>query len=468
MSQHCELTEWISSLSARWLSHSTTTATLQDALDDSVAEARPQTLVAKTAGPVLFPVLYYSRPRVTSTLFHQIIDACQEAERTFRRVRLVGVAVGRADPAADSSGDLAAICEALNDEGWPVEFRGDVSGIDGGGSYLASRARRASYTRRSKDLPDLLVAAACDAVGASAVYLSDGVTGGRSIGRLSGIAPLGRLHVADDPFAPPPAEAKLRPAGYDQVWGAAYTLGETDAATISDETRREVSDRVRQRLERTWRVLRRVGLTAHRGISSADARRVVTSGTPRASVTVPLFGARTISASTSSLVKIVAMLAEATLVVDDITPSLLYRDADLNAIRAGFEQLVAGSGAQVSFLSQLDRGLLYERIRETLELLTIADLVAASPHGKAGRSRAAFTGYDAIHLALMAVACGLRSDTAVAVQAANVPAVRSMTRLHRADSLIVRSGPAGPVGEHEFRLSADWLSLPRLAFGGRQ
>lgn len=458
MIRHRELTDWISSVSGRWLSDTSAAGTLQEALHGSVPEAAPRAIPAKREGPLLFPLLYHHRPRVTSALFHQVIDACQEGRRTRRRVCLVGAAVGRGEPAEDTSYDLAGICEVLNDEGWPVEFGGDVAELDGCTWHLAARARRTSFTRRATDLPDLLTAGAYDTVGASAVYLSEGVTGGRSIGRLPAVAPIGRLHTPGDPFAPAPGGAKLRPAGYDQIWGAAFTLGETNATALPDDERLDVARRVRQRLKPAWRALRRTGLTIHHGVEPSDARRVVASGRRRATVTVPLFGAREISDSTNSLVEAAATLARATLIVDDITPTLLYRSVDLDAIRAGFRNLATGAGCHVLFLGDLDAAILHERVHEVLETLTMTDLIAASPHGKPGRAQAAFTGYDAIHLAIMAVACGLRSNSALAAQAANVPAVRALSRLHGVDSLIVRSGPAGPAREHEFRLDAAWLS----------
>jgi hypothetical protein len=464
VNRHRELTDWISSVSGQWLSDTSATETLREALHGAVREAAPRAIPAKREGTLLFPLLYHHRPRVTSALFHQVIDACQEGRRTRRRVCLVGAAVGRGEPAEDTSHDLAEICEVLNDEGWPVDRGGDVAELDGCTWHLAARARRTSYTRRATDLPDLLIAAAYDAVGASAVYLSEGVTGGRSIGRLPAVAPLGRLHTPGDPFAPAPNEAKLRPAGYDQIWGAAFTLGETNATALPNNERLDVARRVRQRLEPAWRALRRAGLTVHHGLAPSDTRRVVASGERRATVTVPLFGARVISDLTNSLVEAAAALAKATLIVDDVTPTLLYRSVDVGAIRAGFRRLATGAGGHVSFLGDLDAAILHERVHEALETLTMADLVAASPHGKPGRVQAAFTGYDAIHLAIMAVACGLRSGSALAAQAANVPAVRALSRLHGIDSLIVRSGPAGPVQEHEFRLDAAWLS-PHITSG---
>lgn len=457
MTRHRELTDWISGVSSQWLSDTSTTATLQEVLHGAVPEAVPHAVTAESEGPLLFPLLYHHRPRVTAALFHQVIDAYQEGRRTRRRVCLVGAAVGRGVPAEDASHDLAAICEVLDDEGWPVDLGGDVAELDGCAWHLAARARRTSYTRRATDLPDLLIAAAYDAVGASAVYLSEGVTGGRSIGRLPAVAPLGRLHTPGDPFAAVPPEAKLRPAGYDQIWGAAFTLGETNAVGLPDDDRLDAARRVQRRLEPTWRALRRTGLTAHHGLAPSDTRRVAVSGERRVEVTVPLFGARVISASTGSLVEVASAFAEATLVVDDVTPILLYRSVDIGTIRTAFSRLASGAGGHTSFLGDLDTAFLHERIRQALETLTMADLIAASPHGKPGRAQAIFTGYDAIHLAIMAVACGLRSGSALAAQAANVPAVRALSRLHGIDSLIVRSGPAGPVKEHEFRLDAAWL-----------
>lgn len=459
MTRHRELTGWIASVCAQWLGNAAVTATLQDALRNVIPAAPPPTALAGAQGPILFPLLYHNRPRVTSALFHQVVDACQEGRRTRRRVCLVGAAVGRGKPAADAPNDLAAICKVLDDEGWPVEFGGDVVDLDGCAYHLAARARSTSYTRRATDLPDLFVAAAYDAVGASAVYLTEGVKGGRSIGRLPAIAPLGRLHAPGDPFASTPMDAKLRPAGYDQIWGAAFTLGETTAVALTDNDRLDVACRVHRRLEPGWRALRRAGLTAHHGLTTPDTRRVVASGMRHALVIVPLFGARMVSSATGSLVKVASALADATLVVDDVTPMLLYRLVDLDAIRAGFAKLAADAGGRVSFLGDLDEVFLQERVVEALQTLTLADLIAASPYGKAGRSQAVFTGYDAIHLAIMGVACGLRSGAALATQAANVPAVRALTSLHGIDSLIVRSGPTGSVQEHEFRIDAAWLAL---------
>ncbi|GAA1381175.1 hypothetical protein [Catellatospora chokoriensis] len=460
MTRHPELTSWISEVSTKWLADVATTANLWEAIEGSGAEAPPAAVAAQTPGPLLFPLLYHHRPRITSALFHQMVDACQEARRNQRRLCLVGAAVGRGEPVEDASYDLTVICDVLNDEGWPADLGGEVAELDDCARHLAARARRTSYTRRATDLPDLLISAAYDAVGASAVYLGEGVNGGRCIGRLPTVAPLGRLHTPGDPFASAPEAAKLRPAGYDQVWGAAFTLGETNTSAVTDDERPDVVHKVRQRLEPTWRALRRAGLTAHSGLAPSDSRRVVASGERRAKVAVPLFGARTISAPTISLVKATAALGEVTLVVDDLTPLLLYRSADAAAIRAGFRQLAARTGGQVSFLGDLDATVLQERIQEVLERLTMAELIAASPHGKPGRSRPTFTGYDAIHLAIMAVACGLHDGSALAAQAANVPAVRALSHLHGIDSLVVRSGPAGPVRDHEFRLDAAWLSSP--------
>lgn len=454
---HEDWLTWFAGSIDTWLPPDLPAATT---LSSALSAATPTAPIAsRTAAEsvILFPLLYTDTPRVTSAAFHQLVDACSEAQRCGGSVAVTGFAVGRSAPTSEADRVIAKIARVMADAGWPTRAYESVFETSGAGVRLASRARATSYTRRRVDLPDLLIAAASDLLGAHRVYLSEGTAPGRHLGRVPCVPPLTRLHAPGQPFAPPPPYAKRAPAGSDQVWAAACTLAVTDLPTVPRGQRAELEHEVRRRVEPSWRTLQGLGLTAHYGPAHGDRRRVVAFGPRRRRICVPLFGAPVPPAAARSLLSVAATVGQASAVVDDLTPHALYQEYDAEQTRDRYRALAAELDADVHFLSDTEPAQFAHQVEEALRTLTVADLEKASPPGRGQRLRAGFTGYDALHLAVMTVACRRMPTAAIAVQAANAPAVQAITRAREGVSVLSRSGPPGPVDEHEFRLGASWL-----------
>jgi hypothetical protein len=443
-----------------WLNRSIRTATpLSTALREAVRSC-PDAVIDRPSDPVVFPLAFHQRPHLTAGLFLQLVDACAEAERRGTHVRLVPLGVGRASaPGPETTEGTARITGLFTDAGWPVELDGHGERTAAFEAAVVRRARGLSFTRRAVDLPDLLASAAADAIGSDLVYLSDGMLAGRQLSRLRPLAPLGRRYVPGDPFAPVPPYAKRVPAGSDPVWATALTLGLTDAIGIDDDRRSELAALLRARLTTLWRNVESSQLARHHGIAAEEPRRLLLSGPPRARASIPLFGALRLSPETRSLVAACAGLFPFELVVDDLTPRVLYPHYPVTDVKGAFHRIAADYGGTAVFLSDLKPDDFHHRFENRLRQLTFGDLLKASPTGKSERARGSYSGYDAVHLAVMGVAVSLRPDTVIAVQAHNVAAVHV---LHEGDepSVLSRSGPAGRFDDHELRMNPHWLTRP--------
>ncbi|GIH11217.1 hypothetical protein Rhe02_92840 [Rhizocola hellebori] len=460
-SEFDSLLSWIDLAAHKWLpAVARHTMTLSDALANATTTLTEQQSTADARRLLLFPLAHHGIPQLTAGLFHQLIDACCEARRADARVLIAGLPVGRNERPAGAARTVDRIAELFRAFGWDVESAGDISALDGLGHHFATRARTTAYTRRAIDLPDLLAASACDAVETDWIYLADSVAPGRHLHGLSCTAPFGRLHTPGKPFAPPPQAAKRAPAGADQLWSAGLTLGLTDKVGIGWQWHEHLQAEVRAQLGPLWKKLMTAELTCHYGIRGEEPRRVTISGPLRDTAILPLFGAPRVSAATETLIATAAAIRPTTLVVDDVTPRIFYADYAADEIRNTYAAVAKAHGCQSAFLSGIEPADLASRIKTMLDLFTVGDLIEASPPGRANRSRGTFTGYDAIHLAAMAVACTYHADAALAAQAHNVPALQVITRRDGHAAIISRSGPPGAFNDHELRLEPIWLSKP--------
>jgi hypothetical protein len=410
---------------------------------------------------MLFPLAFHQKPHLTAGLFHQLVDACEEAERRATRVILAPIGIGRSScREQQATSDAETIAAAFADSGFAVEAGSDIMQRTVFMRAVADRARGLSFTRRAIDLPDLLVSAAADAAATDMVYLADGVLAGRHLSRMRVVSPLGRRYVPGDPFAPVPPAAKRPPAGSDPVWATALSLGLTDAIGVDDDTWSGLASRVKERLHDLWNRIQCAHLVRHHGIAAEEPRRVLLSGPPRATASIPLFGSLRVSGETRSLVQACGGLFPFELVIDDLTPRVLYPHYPVTNVKREFHLLASDYGGSAVFLSDLDHDEFDARFKAELRRLTVGDLVKASPPGKAERSRGSYSGYDAVHLAVMGVAMSLRPTTVFAVQAHNSTAVHVLYGGEDGPSVLSRTGPAGRLADHEIRMSPNWLTRP--------
>jgi hypothetical protein len=413
------LETWLAGRAATWLDPAAPgTVCLADALEAATA-CWPRTSPGPPSpgsGTLLFPLLYTRRPAVTPLAFHQLIDAAAEARRTGRKVLLLTVPGGRGGPHPDAARATAQIAAAFTDRGHPVSAAGDVSDQASAG-HLISRAATTAFTRRAVDLPDLLTAAAADTLGSDQVCLSTGLRAGRNLARTGQLVPLARLHHPADPFAAAPAHAKRPPAGSDSLHATAFTLGLAHGAAPGQDPGGYL-DELGTRLRPLWNQLRRQQLTGRQHAPAPAPLRITCArhqpGTP---VAVPLFGAPALSEAATSLVAAAALAGPPALAVDDITPRWCYPSWPQDQVHARYGQLASRHGGSVTFLSALPGlpGLL----QAALNHHTLAGLRAAAGP-RSNRARGALTGWDAIHLAVMSVACTITGRTTIAVQAANL------------------------------------------------
>ncbi|MCR8945116.1 hypothetical protein NW249_23650 [Streptomyces sp. OUCMDZ-4982] len=405
---------------------------------------------------VLFPLLYTKRPQITTASFHHLIDAACEAERGGGRVLLVSVPTSRHGPDPKAGHTVRRIAQVFAAHGLPVSASGDVSELTGA-AHLVARACTMGCTRRAVDVPDLLTAAAADALGATAVVLNHGLVPGRNLHTLPLIAPLSRLHDPGNPFAEPPPEAKKPPAGSDALWSSAFTLALTGAADPSQDRQAYVAA-LGRRTGPLWHQLRRDQLTGHYAAPAPnEPLRIRADDHPLGNpVNVPLFGAPAISDSTRLLVAAAALAGPVTLVIDDLTPRFSYRTYPAGEARARYQRLAADHGGQARFLTDLPD--LHDRIENALGTLTHGALrTAAGP--RSSRRRGALTGYDAVHLAVMGVCCTTGTDpgTTVAVKPANLGQLRVFSTLGPPARLLTCTG-TGDIATGELHVPAHWIT----------
>jgi hypothetical protein len=455
------LLERVKAYCSSWLSRSLQADTpFDEALRDTVKDC-PESAFEQSTGPIVFPLAFHQQPHLTAGLFLQLVDAAAEAERRGTHVRLVPLGVGRAsEPGPEVEADGARIAGLFAAAGWPVEMDSGAERTAAFECAVVRRARGLSFTRRAVDLPDLLASAAADAAGTDLVYLSNGMLAGRQLSRLRTLAPLGRRYVPGDPFAPVPPYAKRVPAGSDPVWATALTLGLTDAIGVDDDVRSELADLLRARLSKLWRSVESSQLARHHGIATEEPRRILLNGPRRNRASIPLFGALRLSPETRSLVAACGGLFPFELVVDDLTPRVLYPHYPVTNVKGTFHRLAGDYGGTAVFLSDLDPDDFDDRFENRLRQLTFNDLVKASPTGKSERTRGSYSGYDAVHLAVMGVAVSLRPDAVIAVQAHNVAAVHVLHEGQDEPAILSRTGPAGRLDDHELRLASHWLTQP--------
>ncbi|MFJ1591028.1 hypothetical protein ACIOD0_12410 [Kitasatospora albolonga] len=119
----------------------------------------------------------------------------------------MSVPASRHGPDPKAGHAVRRIAQVFAAHGLPVAARGDVSELTGA-AHLVARACTMGCTRRAVDVPDLLTATAADALGATAVVLTDGLIPGRNLHTLPLISPFSRLH---DPGNPPLPNRRPRP-----------------------------------------------------------------------------------------------------------------------------------------------------------------------------------------------------------------------------------------------------------------
>ncbi|MGH3800243.1 MAG: hypothetical protein ACRDTD_08955 [Pseudonocardiaceae bacterium] len=441
----------LAQLSDGWLPEVAATATLEDLLCKRVvawaADERD-----RLGGPVLYPVVHDGAIRVTARVFCEVTDAAFEAARAGAEVILVGLPLGRAARRDNTTRRLDQFAAAWRCIGLPVRAAGDVSELEGVAQHLVEAARQNAFTRRARDLPDLFTAAAAAALGIDTVYLGQGCGFGHSLRGRGVLGSLGRLYGAD-PFAAPPPSGKRRPAGSDSLWELAFTAELTDRIQLGLE--REAAGRaVRERLARGWNTLRRVQMTAHYPLAAPDVvpielQLTATSATEfdHMPVILPLFGSPVIAPTTGALIEYVASAVGGelvTVVVDDLNPRYLYSNYDFAAVQGRWRTAASQVGCHLEFLSDRDPQQLAIDITVVFGQLTGEDLHAVLPAGRLNRARGGATGYDAVHLATMAVAACRDQPVVVAVRAANLTAVERFTRHSQIRGILVLSGLDGP------------------------
>lgn len=455
------LADRFGAISSTWLDPAApAAATLRRLLDTAAAPAWPDAWdqpppTGAAPGPVLFPLLYAAKPLITTAVFHQLLDAVAEAGRRDSRVLLLALPTARGGPHPHASALTARAAAVFTAHGFPVEAAGTIA-ERATAAHLVARACATSFTRRPVDLPDLLLAAAADSIGAAGIFVSAGLIPGAQLRSWPLLVPLSHLHHPDDPFAEPPAGAKKAPAGSDALWATALTLGLTGSADPDDD-RHNYTAALGRRVGPLWTRLRHEALTGQHTprCASTGVPRVRVREHPRGTpVAVPLFGAPLIAAGTRTLVAAAALAGPPTLVVDDFTPRFCYRAYPVDDTRARYRTLAADHGGQVLFLTDLPD--LADRLDRALDLLTRTDLVAAAGP-RAGRRRGALTGFDAVHLAVMGICCTATPEIpTLAVKAINAPHIHALAPLRPPDRLLTCTG-AGDLADGELHVPAHWI-----------
>ncbi|MEU1377950.1 hypothetical protein ABZ442_30500 [Streptomyces triculaminicus] len=408
----------------------------------------------QTPAVVLFPLTYAQRPRVTTAVFHHLIDAACEAQRAGAWAALVSVPTGRRGPHPQAGDTIRRIAAIFAAHGLPVDAAGDVSEMTSP-THLVARACTTAYTRRAVDLPALLTAAAADSLGVTDIALADGIARTDRFTALRLLVPLSRLHDRTDPFAAPPAGAKKPPSGSDALWASAFTLALT-ATADPDQDRDAYVAALGRRAGPLWHQLRTQHLTAHHDPAPGnEPLRIRATDHPRGTpVTIPLFGAPTIAASTRTLVAAAALAGPPTLVIDDLTPRFCYRTYPAGEARAQYQRLADDHHGHTRFLT--DDSDLADRIAHALDTLTHTDLrTAAGP--RADRRRGALTGFDAVHLAVMGVACTTGDPTTLAVTPSNASSIRALRPLAVTDRLLTCTG-TGEITTSDLHVPAHWIT----------
>ena len=185
--------------------------------------------------------------------------------------------------------------------------------------------------------------------------------------------------------------------------------------------------------------------------SGTELLRIRVGDHPQGSpIAVPLFGAPAISDETRTLVAAAALAGPVTLIVDDLTPRFCYRTYSADQARGHYRRLSHQHHGEAVFLT--DPPDLADRINQALDTLTFADLRKATGP-RAARRRGALTGFDAIHLAVMGVACTTATAAAtakecgtLAVKSANAAHAHVLTQLgaptcHNAKTDVLVEGP---------------------------
>lgn len=443
--------DWLAELSQGWLAP----LAGSQPLDEALAQRSPHWRSTpehsgRVSAAILYPLVYTDTPRVTAQQFCEITDAACEAQRAGTNVVLAGIPLGRARLTNDAGNraQLGRIAQAWQHRGYPVDAADAVHTLPAVATPLVERARRSAFRRRALDLADLLAAAAADAVDARRVYLAAHVQARRNLGDLETVSSLCRLY-GPEPFTDPPAQAKLRPAGSDALWFLAFTLGLVDAERITP-ARQEVCQQVREAVAGVWNDLRAQSLTAHQAIAPPEENLELrltrlgdqpTAGTDQP-VVAPLFGAPTIGASTRHFLAALTTVTPAervTLCVDDLTPRFLYRDP--GDIGATYRYLAADLGCGLRLLSELDPDDLSERLATILARLSADDLARVVPRGTLARLRGGLTGYDAIHLAVIAACLQAGPKPGLlATKSANLAALHRLARFTPATGALVCTG----------------------------
>ncbi|GAB3165217.1 hypothetical protein GCM10027059_22590 [Myceligenerans halotolerans] len=433
------------------MDHSTS---LREALSRSRPRWSPEWdhRVERIRQPIVFPLLYAHRARITPIAFHQLIDAAQEAARMHSHVVLTSVPTGRGGPDPSAPSIVVRTAQAFTDVGLDVRPGPDLAATPP--QTLLARLCSSRMTRRSVDLANILVAAAADASATTHVLLADGLAAGDQLRGFDLHAPLTRLCHPREPFAPPPAGAKRLPAGQDARWAAAFTLNLTETTSTYD------SATLSARTGPLWHRLHREQLTGPRTPDTEASIRAHINGHERGDeVTIPLFGAPVVAPPSTALLDYAAVAGPMTLIVDDLTPALAYADHSPESLRKTYNSAAAARGGRSLFLSELPE--LAARLEDALATLTLGDLHrAVGPRSR--RVRGHLTGYDALHLAVMGLACTARPGTTIALRAANLAQLRVLNGLSPITRTITCSGQ-GAIEDAHLSVPARWLTEGVLA-----
>ncbi|GAA1109858.1 MULTISPECIES: hypothetical protein [Nocardiopsis] len=402
--------------------------------------------------PLLFPLLYTAKPQLNPTAFHQLVDSACEAARLGTHVLLVSVPAARRGPSAQAAERVKLIAAAFADHGFDVRAGGDATTTHP--ADLVGRTCGSPMNRRTIDQPGLLVTAAADTAHTTHVVLSDGLAAGEQLRSLRLHAPWARLHDPRNPFAPPPPGAKRPPAGTDALWASALTLELTDTCDGGVHT-----ESIGTRLGPLWHRLLTTGLVGQRTAPPQQEptrlhSRTHALGDP---VTVPLFGAPALSQQTRTLITCAALAGPITLVIDDLTPPLVYTGHDPAAVRDLYTATAHEHGGDTVFLSDLDR--LPELLNHALETLTLVDLHrAVGP--RSHRVRGHLTAFDALHLAVMGLACTQRPQSTLALKAANAADLRALTPMSPPSRTLTVTGHAS-ADDTYLQVPAHWATTRR-------
>lgn len=162
---------------------------------------------------------------------------------------------------------------------------------------------------------------------------------------------------------------------------------------------------------------------------------------------LPLFGSAQIANPTATFVQATATVlggTRLTLVVDDINPRYLYTGYDVASVRERWTRLAASNGCSIRFVSDTEPSRLAASLVGMLHRLRGTDLLSAAAPGLACRSRGRHTGYDAVHLATMALAADNGTDALLAVRGANLAAANRFAQILPITGLVVVTGVETP------------------------